>query len=131
MADRCGTDRGWWVHRQHGQDPCDACEYAHGSALIEWAAAREQRAESPDVDDEVQVRPAPKLVRAVDIPVGEKPDRFRTADPHSTCGTVAGFLVHQYRIELACARCTAAWAKLGASPITGYHNAGTLELKPA
>jgi len=113
MADRCGTDRGWWVHRQHGQDPCADCQWAHGAALIEWAAARDRRAEAPTVVDGKAELTAPRMIRITS----------------TRCGTPAGLLAHQWRMEPPCARCTAAWATLGASPITGYHNAGTLDLK--
>lgn len=36
----CGTDPGYWKHRERGQTPCGPCGAAHKKALDDWAKAR-------------------------------------------------------------------------------------------
>lgn len=36
----CGTDPGWWKHRERAENPCPDCDAAHKQALDDWAKAR-------------------------------------------------------------------------------------------
>lgn len=107
MADRCGTDRGYWVHRNHGEGACKACEDAHEAELAVWKAARRRRAEAPPLAEGYAELTAVKETRLT-------PGR---------CGTPAGLLAHQWRAEPPCDQCAAAWDTLGTS--RGRHNADT------
>lgn len=107
MADRCGTDRGYWQHRSHGEGPCKPCEDAHDAELAAWKAARRRRAKVPPVNDRKAELTAVKVIRLT-------PDR---------CGTPAGLLAHQWRAESPCDPCRSAWHTLGTAK--GHHHAST------
>lgn len=112
MSVKCGTDHGWYRHRQLGEDPCHVCDVAHKESVAAWAKARFDAANAPSSDGGRR-----RLVIPIELVLNERSPYGGGVG--TRCGTAAGYLRHRHLGTTACTRCRKAWDKFSDQPGSG------------